>query len=186
MMTRNQRLTPTLTLQLFGAPRLELSSQPVPLERRKAMALLAYLAVTVTRQPQPRDTLAALFWPEANASEARAALRRALSVLNTSLSGEALEAQRDTIAVTARDLWVDVLAFRTLLAETAAHHTSGEPPCGQCLIRLSDAAELYRGDFMAGFTKLAAMPLMRTFAPPWSPPAAGWPWTPCMSPPSAR
>jgi predicted ATPase/DNA-binding SARP family transcriptional activator len=150
MLPAHGREMPNLTLQLFGAPRLEQTGHPVPLERRKAMALLAYCVII--GQPQPRDTLAALLWPEANASESRAALRRALSVLNTSLSGAGLHVERDTIAANPKELWVDVLAFRAQLAEAAAHHPGGEAPCGPCLVRLSEAAQLYRGDFMAGFT----------------------------------
>jgi predicted ATPase/DNA-binding SARP family transcriptional activator len=142
--------SPSLTLRLLGAPRLERAGRAVPLERRKALALLAYLAVT--GQPQPRDTLAALLWPEANASEARAALRRALSVLTTSLEGAGLDSRRETIAATPEAIGVDVLEFRRLLRETQAHHPAGEAPCGTCLERLAEAAELYRGEFMAGFT----------------------------------
>ena len=51
-----------LSLFLFGPPRLELDSAPVELRRRKALALLAYLATT--RQPHSRDALATLLWPE--------------------------------------------------------------------------------------------------------------------------
>ena len=52
----------TLKLHLFGAPRAEIDGIPVVTDTRKAIALLAYLAVT--RQPQTRDALATLFWPE--------------------------------------------------------------------------------------------------------------------------
>jgi DNA-binding SARP family transcriptional activator len=51
-----------LAIYLFGPPRLELNETPVHIPRRKAMATLAYLAVTGQRHS--RDTLAALFWPE--------------------------------------------------------------------------------------------------------------------------
>lgn len=64
-----------LKLYLLGAPRIELNNSPVTLPRRKTTALLAYLLVT--RQPQRRDTLATLFWPELGQSAARAALRSA-------------------------------------------------------------------------------------------------------------
>jgi len=82
---------PTFSLYLLGAPRVEREGVVVPLERRKALALLAYLAVT--GECQRRETLAALFWPEAETSEARAALRRTLSVLNTALGGVGLDVQ---------------------------------------------------------------------------------------------
>ena len=69
-----------LSLYLFGPPRLELDGIPVHIPRRKAMALLAYLAVS--SQSHSRDALATLLWPENDQSSARAELRRTLSVLN--------------------------------------------------------------------------------------------------------
>jgi len=65
-------------LSLLGGPRLERGGQSVPIERRKALALLAYLALS--RQSQRRESLAAMFWPEAETSEGRAALRLGLVV----------------------------------------------------------------------------------------------------------
>ena len=49
-----------LKLFLFGSPQLEIDNTPIELERRKAMALLAYLAVT--QKSHRRDTLAALLF----------------------------------------------------------------------------------------------------------------------------
>ena len=72
-----------LELFLLGAPRVVLDGTPVTFDTRKAVALLAYLAVT--GQPQQRDALAALLWPDADQSHARGALRRTLSVLHVSL-----------------------------------------------------------------------------------------------------
>ncbi|HEX8034295.1 MAG TPA: hypothetical protein VF510_10630, partial [Ktedonobacterales bacterium] len=66
-----------LTLRLFGTPRIECDGSPVVVDTRKALALLAYLALT--RQQQSRDTLAALLWPDYDQSHARATLRRTLS-----------------------------------------------------------------------------------------------------------
>lgn len=51
-----------LKLTLFGLPRLEREGQPVEVSRRKALAMLTYLAAT--GQTHSRDTLATLFWPE--------------------------------------------------------------------------------------------------------------------------
>ena len=73
-----------LELLLLGAPRVVLDGVPVTFDTRKAIALLAYLAVT--GQPQQRDALAALLWPEADQPHARGALRRTLSVLHAALS----------------------------------------------------------------------------------------------------
>ena len=73
----------SLELFLLGAPRVLLDGAPVAFDTRKAIALLAHLAVT--GQPQQRDTLAALLWPDADQSHARGALRRTLSVVHAAL-----------------------------------------------------------------------------------------------------
>ncbi len=49
-----------LNLFLFGPPRVELGGATVNLKRRKALALLIYLAMS--QQPHSRDFLATLFW----------------------------------------------------------------------------------------------------------------------------
>ena len=54
-----------------------LSGRELALKRRKAMALLAYLAVT--GRSHSRDSLATLLWPELDQSTARARLRRAMA-----------------------------------------------------------------------------------------------------------
>ena len=90
-----------LRLSFLGPPRIELDGVALALQRRRATALLAYLAVT--GEPQPREHLAALFWPENNHQHARAALRRDLSELNLALAGhwlhiDALDALVDRVA----------------------------------------------------------------------------------------
>jgi len=61
-------------LYLFGTPRVAKNGASIELNLRKGLALLAYLAVT--RQPQSRDTLATLLWPEKDQQAARSNLRR--------------------------------------------------------------------------------------------------------------
>jgi DNA-binding SARP family transcriptional activator len=51
-----------LHIHLFGAPQVIRDNAVITISRRKTFALLAYLAVTA--QPQQRDSLAAMFWPE--------------------------------------------------------------------------------------------------------------------------
>ena len=70
---------PRLALYLLGAPRIELDSESMHIGRTKAVALLAYLAVTGT--PHSREALATLLWPESTSSRARASLRRVLVTL---------------------------------------------------------------------------------------------------------
>ena len=47
--------------------------------QRKRLALLAYLVLATPRGPHRRDTLLALFWPEADPDDARRSLRRSLT-----------------------------------------------------------------------------------------------------------
>ena len=84
-----------LALYLLGPPRIERDGHPVDVRRRKAVALLAYLAVT--GQGHSRDALATLFWPEHDQSHARAGLRRALASLKKGL-GEASHHLRPALA----------------------------------------------------------------------------------------
>src|SRR5579859_2349136 len=136
-------------LSLLGSPRLERGGQTVPIERRKALALLAYLALS--GESQRRESLAAMFWPEAETSEGRAALRRTMSVLNVALDG-GLDAQRDEVSLLPAQVALDVERFRRLIATAREHHAAGEAPCPSCLAGLAEAATLYRCDFMDGFT----------------------------------
>src|SRR5215212_3441558 len=112
-----------IKLFLFGAPRLERDGVAVEVDTRKAIALLAYL--TLTAQPQRRDTLAALLWPEHDQSSARGALRRTLSTLNKGMGGVGLAADRETVWLDASaPLWSDIAHFQELLAAT---RTVGHP-----------------------------------------------------------
>ena len=86
-----------LSLHLFGPPKLDIDGTLVHIPRRKATALLAYLAVT--GQSHSRDALATLLWPENDQSSARAELRRTLSVLKRALGEGWLQADRETVCL---------------------------------------------------------------------------------------
>jgi DNA-binding SARP family transcriptional activator len=138
-----------LQLFLFGAPRIESGGAVVEVDRRKALALIAYLALA--EQPQSRDILATLLWPDLDQDHARAALRRTLPAL-TALAPDSdglLAADRAIITLNREVIEVDVSAFLTLLAQVRAH--DHETLCEDCLHALEQAAGLYREDFMAGF-----------------------------------
>jgi DNA-binding SARP family transcriptional activator len=140
-----------LTLMLFGPPRVELDDEPVEINRRKAQALLAYLAVS--RQPHSRDALATLFYPDQDQRRARAYLRRDLAVLNAGLDGTWFDADRETVELAAQgDMWLDIARFRRIDAAVQQHHPSGSGLCADCLTQLREAAGLYTDNFLAGFT----------------------------------
>jgi predicted ATPase/DNA-binding SARP family transcriptional activator len=86
-----------LSLYLLGPPRVEKDGEPVTIQRRKSVALLAYLAVT--RGSHTRDALATLFWPEYDHSRARASLRSALTSLKRALGEGWLHIDRENICL---------------------------------------------------------------------------------------
>ena len=140
-----------ICLYLLGAPRIEVDDRPAVVDTRKAVALLAYLAIS--EAVQARNSLAALLWPGYDQQGARAALRRTLSVLNKALGQEGLLITRETVAIAPSGVfWSDAGRFRQCLSLSRQHaHPPGEA-CAECLPFLEEAASLYRGDFMAGFS----------------------------------
>ncbi len=137
-----------LKLWILGAPRIEVGGEPLRVDTRKATALLVYLAER--REPQRRESLAAMLWPESDSSHSKAALRRTLSALRKAVGGEWVSADRDAVTLVAP--WLDTKEFRTLLDSTHEHgHAVGEW-CAQCLEPLTAAVQLYRDTFLSGFT----------------------------------
>ena len=143
-----------IDLFVLGPPRLEYDGQRIGVERRKALALLIYLAVT--GQDQRRDTLAALLWPEHDQTSARTALRRTLFSLNKALGPGLVEADREWISLrnlmSRSGLWLDAGRFHELLATSKKHAHKEIETCPVCLRLLAEACELYRDDFLAGFS----------------------------------
>jgi DNA-binding SARP family transcriptional activator/predicted ATPase len=140
-----------LRLFLLGSPQFEYAGKPVTTSRRKAIALLAYLAVLA--EPRSRETLAALLWPESDARRASASLRNSLWSLKQVLGEGWLDVTGENIGLNVEaNVWIDVAQFRRLLASCAEHDHSRDDVCSECLPPLTDAVILYRDDFLAGFT----------------------------------
>ncbi|HYZ46273.1 MAG TPA: BTAD domain-containing putative transcriptional regulator, partial [Actinomycetota bacterium] len=139
-----------IELELLGAPKVTIDGAPLEVDTRKAIALLAYLAVT--GQERQRDSLSGLLWPEYEPTHARAALRRTLSALNKALRGRALQVNRGALGVDPGELSLDVDRFRGLLQGCREHAGKPSERCPGCLDSLAGAVGLYRDDFMAGFT----------------------------------
>ena len=147
---------PDLRLTLFGSPRLaRADGTPLALRSRKHLALLIFLA-TEQRQSHSRDSLLALLWPEAGETAARNNLRVALADLRKTLGDNEtalLQTTRHTVQLElAGGHGLDVLAFRVLLETVRAHAHDALERCADCLGHLEQAAVLYRGDFLAGFS----------------------------------
>lgn len=136
-------------ITLLGAPRITHAGVPVEVDTRKAIALVAYLAVTGRRHT--RDALAGLLWPEYGQTRARAALRRTLSSLKGARAEGWLRADRDGVELGGDGVLVDVDRFHGLLAGCKTHGHPASEVCPECLPLLEEAVGLYRDDFMAGF-----------------------------------
>jgi DNA-binding SARP family transcriptional activator/tetratricopeptide (TPR) repeat protein len=128
------RAVAPVDVMLLGPPRVERDGVAVAFDTRKALALLAVLALA--DRPRPRDVLAELLWPEHDAEHARGALRRTLSTLRSAIGADFVDATRDRVSlVRAEGLYLDVDRFRELAQ-------SGE---------VAGAAALFRGEFLEGF-----------------------------------
>ncbi|HVD15685.1 MAG TPA: AAA family ATPase [Actinomycetota bacterium] len=138
-----------LRIALLGPPRVELGGEPIQVDTRKAIALLAYLAVPPERHG--RDVLAELLWPDHDQEHARGALRRTLSTLNKALGAGWLAADRTTVGFADTSFWLDVEQFERLLESCRGHGHPPEDVCPDCAEPLREATRLHRGDFLAGF-----------------------------------
>jgi DNA-binding SARP family transcriptional activator len=140
-----------IRLSFLGAPLLEREGEPIRLDTRKNLALVAYLALT--GETHTRETLTTLLWPEAEPARARAGLRRNLAVLKKALGGQWLLFDRESVGADPQaHVWPDIARFRELLGAWQGHGHPETEVCPACLIALNEAAELYRGDFLEGFS----------------------------------
>ena len=124
-----------LRLALLGPPVVLRDSLPVTFDTRKAVALLALLAVT--GREHSREQLADLLWPEADSAKGRASLRRTLSVTAAAM-GSGLTISRAAVTLELGAVQVDVREFEALIARPNAES-------------LERAVQLYRDDFLSGF-----------------------------------
>ena len=130
---------------------MAVDGQSIDVDTRKAIALVAYLALHPGTQT--RDSLATLLWPDLNQQRARAALRRTLSTLNQSALAPWLDVSRSAIGL--RDVpsrHLDVTDFRDLIDSCNGHGHGTTDACPNCIPPLTKAVTLVRNDFLAGFT----------------------------------
>lgn len=126
-------------LELFGSPAIRTAGgrqAEAVLTQPKRVALLAYLAAASPYGFHRRDTILALFWPEADRHHARTALRKALHFLRRDLGPEVVANRGDEeLGIADEVVWCDVREFERRLAAG----------------RDADALALYRGDLLPGF-----------------------------------
>lgn len=150
---------PHLSLSLLGGFNAVLDAQPITaFGSDKARALLAYLAVEAAH-PQRRAWLSAMFWPDLPEKRAAHNLSQSLLRLRKALRENEPSTTPPFLITTARhiqfnpysDHQLDVLAFRERLSRCAQHHHTHPADCSDCARWRTQAAELYRGDLLAGF-----------------------------------
>ncbi|MBU8913472.1 MAG: tetratricopeptide repeat protein [Spirochaetales bacterium] len=141
-----------LELRFLGPPKVTLNGSAVTFETRKAVALLAYLAVT--GGARRRDSLVNLLWPDLGQTRGRNVLRQVLYQLNKKLSKDRwLEVSTETVELRADpDLWVDVRQFQSDLAECREHCQEFSGACPSCFEVLQRALALYTDNFLSGFS----------------------------------
>jgi DNA-binding SARP family transcriptional activator len=106
------------------------------LSQSKLVALLAFLTIPSPGRFLRRDLIVAMLWPELDEARARAALRRTIHSVRSTLGDDAIPGRGDEeIAVSPPVLTSDV-------AELVDASNEG---------RLREAVELYIGDVMPGF-----------------------------------
>lgn len=69
-------MSPKLKLYFLGSPNIELDHQPIVLDRRKVLALLAYLSIE--QGQHQRAHLSSLLWPDYEQTKAFKNLRQTL------------------------------------------------------------------------------------------------------------
>ena len=147
-----------LTISLLGPFQAALDEDPIArFGVKTAQALLAYLALH-TETPCRREALAGLLWPDQPERTALLNLRQTLSRLRKAIEDHEadpplLNITRETIQLDPEGKhWLDVTAFRDLVAACKAHWHRRIETCTPCAHRLERAAALYRGDLLSGFS----------------------------------
>jgi len=141
-----------LALNFLGPPQIHLDNEPLALDRRKMVALLAYLSIE--HGSHQRTSLSALLWPDYEQSKAYKNLRQTLWEIQQ-VAGEGwLYATREKIGLNEdADIWLDISEFDSLLEKSRSESdVSHRPPL------LADAAKLYRNHFLTGFSLKDAQP----------------------------
>lgn len=134
-----------LALRLLGPPELQVGGQRRAFRTKKALALVAYLALEPG--PQSREKLAALLWPDADPEAGRASLRGTLVYAREALGPlrDRLEADRATVCLVTGPDECDVTALERVAGAARSLSPAGALP------ELERAASLWRGELLDGF-----------------------------------
>jgi DNA-binding SARP family transcriptional activator len=152
-----------LRIRLLGPPEASLEGLPVRFRIKKALALLCYLAAEGGRHP--RRELAQLLWPQSEERRARADLRAVLHKLRKTLGEESARdaverffvIQSNRLELEPREIDLDLEAFEAAVSLARRETSLGERVAAagerrDLIGRLQGDLELYRGEFMEGFS----------------------------------
>jgi DNA-binding SARP family transcriptional activator len=152
-----------LSLRLLGLPEASLEGLPVRFRIKKELALLCYLAAEGGRHP--RRELAELLWPESEERHARADLRAVLHKLRKTLREDGAHdgvasffvIESNRLGLEPWGIGLDLQVFEAAVSlarrETSLEGRSAATGGRRDLIgRLQGDLELYRGEFMEGFS----------------------------------
>ena len=135
--------------RLLGTPQLTHAGRPVELETRKALALLAYLAATA--EPQSRDALVALLWPDHGESDGRTVLRHTLYAIRKEIGAECIEGSREMVGLRRGEgVWVDAEEYRAGVEECRRHGHEEGVVCEECMLKPSLSSFLFPDCFTSG------------------------------------
>src|SRR5882757_1031609 len=132
-------------IQFFGSPQLTCDgAQVAAINTNRLQSLLAFLILRAS-QPQSREQLASLLWPESNEGQARTNLRQLLHHLRRALPSNSCHLISDNHTVQwprHPDCAVDVHEFDRALER--ASDAAGRGEAGAESAALEHAAELYQ------------------------------------------
>jgi predicted ATPase/DNA-binding SARP family transcriptional activator len=159
-------MPPRLVLQFLGLPQIYIDDQPIATDRRKAIALLAYMAVNdvgQTHQKYSRESLSALLWPDYEQAKAFSNLRRTIWEVHQAIGENWFIAERESIHLNAdadpsthsagQRIDLDVTRFQGLLSQGSQQN---DPALRIPLF--VEATKLYRNHFLTGFSLKDAYP----------------------------
>jgi len=133
-----------LVLHALGVPSLRRGGRPVALSLQRGFALLAYLAFEAG--PVPREHLAALLWPDAEAAQARTRLRRLVYALDEAAGARLLSSDGDSLALVPGSVEADAPDF----ARFARRAVAAESLAADVLAQAHDWLERARRPLLEG------------------------------------
>ncbi len=139
-----------LSIYALGGLRIVCGNHPITgISSRKAEALLIYLAHT--SQPQPRDILAEMFWPERTQTRSLSSLRVTLTHLRKALAPY-ISVTRQTLAIHPdRPVWLDVQELDDQIDLLARSSDEFRLLSQADAETLEQTLDLYQGGLLAGF-----------------------------------